>query len=192
MLAHTPRDLSWLLCTLGRACVTWSGQRAIPPWFGDSEGPYRVAAAAHCISSPNGLWGSALDSTGAELWSLYAQLCMLGQLCLPSPGVPRCSPSQLLGFVWWAKFLHQMHPNPLFTTTPLLSNHKSFLSSYNVITNSDSHPLLCPSGRGFWNFPSQSLAQHPVPGHCVKCPHPQHGRRVLLPCVLVLLLVHQH
>lgn len=63
------------------------------------------------------------------------------QLCLPSPGVPRCSPSQLLGFVWWARLLHHMHPSPQFTTTPLLRNHKSFLSSYNVISNSDSHPL---------------------------------------------------
>lgn len=71
------------------------------------------------------------------------------QLCLTSPGVPRCSPSQLLGFVWWARLLHQMHPSPLFTTTPLLSNHKSFLSSHNAISDSDSHPLLPLSGGGF-------------------------------------------
>lgn len=70
------------------------------------------------------------------------------QPCFPSPGVPRCSPSQLLGFVWWTRLLHQIHPSPLFTTTPL-SDYKSSLSSYNVISNSDSHPFLSPSGRGF-------------------------------------------
>lgn len=46
-LARPPGDLSSHLCTLGRAWVIWGGQEAVLPWFGDREGPYRVATAAH-------------------------------------------------------------------------------------------------------------------------------------------------
>lgn len=59
VLVHPSRNLSRHLRALGRACTIWGGQVAIPPWFGDREGPYRVATAARCTSSPSGLWGTS-------------------------------------------------------------------------------------------------------------------------------------
>lgn len=84
---------------------------------------------------------------------LQASCCPL-VLCVPAShvfqvqGCPDALPPNSWDLCDEPGLFHQMHPSPLFTTTPL-SNYKSSLSSYNVISNSDSHPFLSPSGRGF-------------------------------------------
>lgn len=74
VLEHPPGDLSLYLCALGRACVIWSGQVAIPPWFWDREGHYRVATAGSCISAPNGLWGTSKSVLGLSSDLFFAHL----------------------------------------------------------------------------------------------------------------------